>query len=70
MFCDLVDSTALSAKLDPEELREIVRAYQEASTEVVDRYDGHIAQYLGDGLRGTDWRMSTDRTERRFLQQL
>jgi class 3 adenylate cyclase len=50
MFCDLVDSTALSAKLDPEDLREIVRAYQEASSEVIDRYDGHIAQYLGDGL--------------------
>jgi class 3 adenylate cyclase len=50
MFCDLVESTALSAKLDPEDLREVVRAYEEASSEVIGRYDGHIAQYLGDGL--------------------
>jgi class 3 adenylate cyclase/predicted ATPase len=50
LFCDLVDSTALSARLDPEELREIVRAYQAASTRVIARYDGHMAQYLGDGL--------------------
>src|SRR6266540_2543620 len=44
MFCDLVGSTALSAQLDPEELREVVRAYQETCTEVIRRYDGHIAQ--------------------------
>ncbi len=50
MFCDLVGSTALSAQLDPEELREVVRAYQETCTEVICRYDGHIAQHLGDGL--------------------
>jgi hypothetical protein len=42
MFCDLVGSTALSAQLDPEELREVVRAYQETCTDVVRRYDGHI----------------------------
>lgn len=50
MFCDLVGSTALSEQLDPEELREVVRAYQETCTEVIRRYDGHIAQHLGDGL--------------------
>src|SRR5262245_54842426 len=50
MFCDLVGSTALSAQLDPEELREVVRAYQETCTGVIDRYEGHIAQHLGDGL--------------------
>jgi class 3 adenylate cyclase len=50
MFCDLVGSTALSAQLDPEELREVVRAYQETCTEVIRRYDGHVAQHLGDGL--------------------
>ncbi len=50
MFCDLVGSTALSEQLDPEELREVVRAYQETCTDVVRRYDGHIAQHLGDGL--------------------
>src|SRR5207237_1246817 len=50
MFCDLVDSTALSGQLDPEDLREVVRAYQAACAEVIQRFDGHIAQYLGDGL--------------------
>jgi class 3 adenylate cyclase len=50
MFCDLVGSTALSEQLDPEELREVVRAYQQTCTEVIQRYDGHIAQHLGDGL--------------------
>jgi class 3 adenylate cyclase len=49
MFCDLVDSTRLSSQLDPEEYREVVRAYQSACTEVIQRYDGHIAQLLGDG---------------------
>jgi class 3 adenylate cyclase/predicted ATPase len=50
MFCDLVDSTRLSSQLDPEEYREAVRAYQSACTDVIQRYDGHIAQLLGDGL--------------------
>jgi len=50
MFCDLVGSTALSSRLDPEDLREVVRAYQTTCEEVIQRYGGHIAQYLGDGL--------------------
>jgi class 3 adenylate cyclase/predicted ATPase len=50
MFCDLVDSTQLSSQLDPEEYREVVRAYQAACNDVIQRYDGYIAQYLGDGL--------------------
>ena len=50
MFCDLVGSTALSAQLDPEELREVVHAYQHVSAEVIGRYEGQVAQYLGDGL--------------------
>jgi class 3 adenylate cyclase/predicted ATPase len=50
MFCDLVGSTALSMQLDPEELREVVRDYQHACATVISRYEGHIAQYLGDGL--------------------
>src|SRR6266540_5387146 len=50
LFCDLVGSTHLSAQLDPEDLREVVRAYQETAAQVIQRYDGHIAQYLGDGL--------------------
>ena len=50
MFCDLVGSTALSTQLDPEELREVVQAYQQTCTEVIRRYDGYVAQHLGDGL--------------------
>src|SRR6266536_412404 len=50
LFCDLVGSTELSARLDPEELREVIRAYQGACAAVIARFDGHIAQYLGDGL--------------------
>src|SRR5713101_5613796 len=50
LFCDLADSTALAGQLDPEDLREVVRAYQQTSAAVIQRFDGHIAQYLGDGL--------------------
>jgi class 3 adenylate cyclase len=50
MFCDLVDSTELSGRLDPEEYREVVRAYQQTCTAVIERYDGYVAQLLGDGL--------------------
>src|SRR5262244_3481395 len=50
LFCDLVDSTALASQLDPEELRDVVRAYQATCAKVVARFEGHIAQYLGDGL--------------------
>jgi class 3 adenylate cyclase/predicted ATPase len=50
LFCDLVGSTQLSGQLDPEDWRAVVRAYQEAAAEVIRQYEGHIAQYLGDGL--------------------
>lgn len=50
MFFDLVGSTALSGMLDPEELRDLVQTYQEVCNEVVARYQGHVAQYLGDGI--------------------
>src|SRR6516225_6223204 len=50
LFCDLVDSTRLANQLDPEEYRDVVRAYHTACTEVITRFDGHIAQLLGDGL--------------------
>src|SRR5262249_31983231 len=50
LFCDLVDSTALASQLDPEELRDVILAYQATCAEVIQRFDGHIAQYLGDGL--------------------
>jgi class 3 adenylate cyclase len=50
LFCDLVDSTVLASQLDPEDWRAVVRAYQEACPKVIARYEGHVAQYLGDGL--------------------
>ena len=50
LFCDLADSTRLARQLDPEDLRAVVRAYQETAAAVIQRYEGHIAQYLGDGL--------------------
>jgi len=50
LFCDVVDSTVLASQLDPEDLRDVVRAYQQTCAEVIRRFDGHIAQYLGDGL--------------------
>src|SRR5207249_2820613 len=50
LFCDVVGSTQLSGQLDPEDLRAVVRAYQAAAAEVIQQYEGHIAQYLGDGL--------------------
>src|SRR6266545_1688389 len=50
MFCDLVGSTALSQRLDPEDLHQLVQAYQQTCAAVITRYEGHIAQYLGDGI--------------------
>lgn len=50
MFCDLVESTALSGQLDPEDLRDIVRRYQQVVADVVVGYGGYVAQYLGDGI--------------------
>ena len=50
MFCDLVGSTALSAGLDPEDMRQVIRAYQNACSGVVARYDGLVAKFMGDGL--------------------
>ena len=50
MFCDLADSTKLSQQLDAEDLREVIRAYQQTSADVINHYDGYIAQHLGDGL--------------------
>ena len=50
MFIDIIESTSLSSQLDPEDWREVVRAYQRVCTDVIQRYEGHIAQLLGDGL--------------------
>ncbi|MGH7486819.1 MAG: adenylate/guanylate cyclase domain-containing protein, partial [bacterium] len=52
MFVDLVGSTALSNRLDPEDLRNVIRKYQDAVVRQVTRYDGHVAQFLGDGVLG------------------
>ena len=50
MFCDLVGSTALSAQLDPEDMREVIRAYQDACSGAIARYDGFLAKFMGDGV--------------------
>jgi class 3 adenylate cyclase len=50
LFCDLVDSTRLARRFDPEDWRAMVQGYQEACATVIQRFDGTIAQYLGDGL--------------------
>jgi len=50
MFCDLVGSTSLAERIDAEELRELMQTYRKACGDVAARYDGHVAQYLGDGL--------------------
>jgi class 3 adenylate cyclase/tetratricopeptide (TPR) repeat protein len=50
MFVDLVGSTQLAAALDPEDLREVVGAYQDCCTRVIERFEGHVAKFLGDGV--------------------
>ena len=50
MFCDLVGSTALSARLDPEDLREVAAAYHRVVADVVRSFDGFVAKYMGDGV--------------------
>jgi class 3 adenylate cyclase len=50
MFCDLVGSTALSARLDPEDLRGIIVAYHRCCTELIERNAGFVAKYMGDGV--------------------
>lgn len=50
LLCNLADLTALAGHLDPEDLREVVQAYHQTCTEVMQRFDGYLAQYLGDGV--------------------
>src|SRR3984893_15747980 len=50
MFCDLVGSTALSSRLDPEDLREVLGTYHRTVAEVVAGFDGYVAKYMGDGV--------------------
>jgi predicted ATPase/class 3 adenylate cyclase len=50
LFCDLVGSTELAGQLDPEDMSEIIRAYQNTCAAVVQRWDGHVAKFMGDGV--------------------
>jgi len=50
MFSDLVGSTAMSARMDPEDLREVISAYQKSVAETVQRFGGFVAKYMGDGV--------------------
>ena len=50
MFCDLVNSTHLSVQLDPEDMGDVIRAYQEIVSEAVRRFDGYTAKFMGDGV--------------------
>jgi class 3 adenylate cyclase len=55
MFCDLVGSTALSTQLDPEDLRNIVGAYHRCCAEVIGKFGGFVAKYMGDGVLAYFW---------------
>ncbi len=50
MFCDLADSTVLSTQLDPEDLQDVIRGYQDTCTEIIREYEGYVAKYMGDGI--------------------
>jgi len=50
LFCDLAGSTAMSARLDPEDMREVIQAYQDICSSVIARYDGFVAKFMGDGV--------------------
>ncbi len=50
MFCDLANSTALAAELDPEDLQDVIRAYQDRCTAIIGAYEGFVAKYMGDGI--------------------
>jgi class 3 adenylate cyclase len=50
LFCDLVGSTELAARLDPEDMGSVMRAYRSASAATIERWGGHVAKYMGDGV--------------------
>ena len=50
MFCDLVDSTALSRRVDPEDLQDVIRRFLDACSQAIGRFNGYIAKYMGDGM--------------------
>jgi class 3 adenylate cyclase len=64
LLCDLVGSTELSVRLDPEEMRDVIGSYQANVAEVVRRWDGHAAKYMGDGA-GLLWLAASPRGRRR-----
>jgi class 3 adenylate cyclase len=69
LFCDLVGSTPLAERLDPEDLREVVRAYRHACAGVIQGVEGHVAQWLGDGLLASfGWPQAHDDDARRAVQ--
>ena len=53
MFCDMVGSTALGARLDPEDLREVIRGFQEVCVRAIEGFDGFVAKFMGDGMMAT-----------------
>lgn len=68
-FCDLVDSTVMSSRLDPEDWREVVKAYQAVCAQVVEGLGGHVAQYLGDGvLAYFGWPIAQERAAERAVR--
>src|SRR5215468_3442250 len=50
LFCDLVDSVGLSIRFDPEDVRDLMVAYQQICANTIDHYDGYVARYMGDGI--------------------
>ena len=50
LFCDLVDSTALSRRVDPEDLQDVIRRFLDACSHAIGRFNGYIAKYMGDGM--------------------
>ena len=64
LFADMADSTALSQRIDPEELRGINRTYQDAAKTAIEAYGGYIARYMGDGCTGLFWLPSCSRRRR------
>ena len=53
LFCDLVGSTMLSARLDPEDMRDLIRSYQNTCAQVIARFQGFVAKFMGDGVSPT-----------------
>ena len=72
MFCDLVGSTRLSSSLDPEEMHEVITAYQRTVVAEIERFGGHVAKFMGDGvLTFFGWpQAQEDATERAVLAGL